>query len=142
MNDDFTALDFDRGQPSHSFIDKKKEVRINLGRVGSLPAEYVALRQSYGPILLGIQSCGMDQDRLDQSCGLLRLNCQTLKIDLLVTKSDRPFDSQWYFFGDLEGLLDAARDELVRPPFSNAIHHQIFMAINAILRDNPHIEKS
>lgn len=134
MNDQFTAIEFHNGLPSHSFVDKKNEVRINLGRAASLPKEYDAMRRTYGDTLMGLQSCGMDQNKMDQMCNLLRLNCESLRIELLVTKSDRPFDSQWYYFGDIDGLIKAARSELVRPPFGNHMHDQISSAITIINR--------
>ncbi|MBU0800179.1 MAG: hypothetical protein KKA05_04165 [Alphaproteobacteria bacterium] len=134
MNEDFTDIEFHHGLPSHSFVDKKNEVRISLGRAATVPKAYAELQGRFGNILLGIQSCGMDQARLDQMCNLLRLNCETLRIDLLVTKSNRPFDSQWYYFGDIDGLLKAARSELVRPPFGTILHDQISSAINMLIR--------
>lgn len=129
MTDDFVALDFHHGLPSHSFVDKKNEVRVNVGRPSSVPPQYRPLQEKYGSALLGIQESGMSRDRLDRMCNLLALNCKSLGIEILVTKSDRPFDSQWYFFGDVEGLLKAARDELVRPPFTTAVHDQISKAL-------------
>jgi len=134
MNENFTDLDFHHGLPSHSFVDRKSEVRVNIGRVTALPKAYDAYRTKYGGVLLGIQQSGMNRDDLDRMCNLLALNCKSLGMDLLVTKSDRPFDSQWYFFGDIEGLLRAARDELVRPPFTSAVHDQISKAIGIITK--------
>ncbi len=134
MNENFIDLDFYHGLPSHSFVDKKAEVRVNIGRVSSVPHKYRHLVEKYGGILLGIQQSGMPADRLDQMCNLLALNCASLRLELLVTKSDRPFDSQWYFFGDIEGLLKAAQDELVRPPFTKAMHDNISFAIGRSLR--------
>ena len=123
MNENFIDLDFYHGLPSHSFVDKKAEVRVNIGRVSSVPHKYRHLVEKYGGILLGIQQSGMPADRLDQMCNLLALNCASL-----------PFDSQWYFFGDIEGLLKAAQDELVRPPFTKAMHDNISFAIGRSLR--------
>ena len=134
MNESFIDLDFYHGLPSHSFVDKKSEVRVNIGRVSTVPKEYTEYQEKYGGVLLGIQQSGMTADKLDQMCNLLALNCRSLGLELLVTKSDRPFDSQWYFFGNIEGLLKAARDEIVRPPFTNAVHDQITSAIGIILR--------
>jgi hypothetical protein len=134
MNEDFTDIEFFHGLPSHSFVDKKSEVRVNLGRAATVPKAYAGMAEKYGNVLLGIQSCGMDQGRLDQMCNLLRLNATTLRIELLVTKSNRPFDSQWYYFGDIDGLLRAARDELVRPPFTSVLYDQIGSAVGALLR--------
>lgn len=129
MNEDFNDIEFYRGTASHSFVDKKNDVRINIGQAASLPARYDSLRAAYHNILMGVQSCGMDQALLDQICNLLRLNCESLGVELLVTKSNRPFDSQWYFYGDIEGLLQAARRELVRPPFTPAFYDDIERAI-------------
>lgn len=137
MNDDFTDIEFYHGLPSHSFVDRKAEVRINLGRAAQVPKIYDAMAAKYGNILMGLQSCGMDQKRMDQACNLLRLNCETLKIELLVTKSSRAFDSQWYYFGDIAGLLKAASSELVRPPFTSAMYDQISSAMNILLRKPP-----
>lgn len=134
MNHDFTDIEFYHGLPSHSFVDRKADVRINLGRAALVPKAYDEMSQKYGNILLGLQSCGMDQKRMDQMCNLLSLNCETLKIDLLVTKSNRPFDSQWYYYGDIQGLLKAASGELVRPPFTPAVYDQISSAMNILLR--------
>lgn len=128
MNNDFVDLDFHHGLPSHSFVDKKSEVRVNIGRLSTVPPQYRPLQEKYGNVLLGIQESGMSRDRLDRMCNLLALNCKSLGIEIVVAKSDRPFDSQWYFFGNIEGLLKAARDELVRPPFTNAVHDQISKA--------------
>lgn len=134
MNHDFVDIEFYRGMPSHSFVDKKNKVRVNVGRAASLPKNFDVMASRYNNILLGIQSCGMDQARMDQMCNLLRLNAETLRIELLVTKSTRPFDSQWYFFGDIDGLIKAARNELVRPPFAPSVYEQISSAITMILR--------
>ena len=129
MNEDFTDIEFLRGMPAYSFIDRKAEVRISIGPAATLPKSYDALREAGGNVLLGIQSAGMDQNRLDQLCASLRTECAALGIRLAVTKSTRPFDSQWYYFGDIDGLLRAARDELARPPFGAAAHDQIAGAI-------------
>jgi hypothetical protein len=134
MNEDFTDIEFHHGLPSHSFVDRKAEVRINLGRAARVPKAYDEMSQKYGNILLGLQSCGMDQRKMDQACNLLRLNCETLQVELLVTKSNRPFDSQWYYFGDIQGLLKAASSELVRPPFTSVVYDQISSAMNILLR--------
>lgn len=134
MNEDFIDIEFFHGLPSHSFVDRKAEVRINLGRAALVPRPYEPMARRYGNILMGIQSCGMDQKILDQMCNMLRLNCQTLGIELLVAKSDRAFNSQWYYFGDIYGLLKAASNETVRPPFTSAIHDQISSAMNILLR--------
>ncbi|MCB9990997.1 MAG: hypothetical protein H6867_06415 [Rhodospirillales bacterium] len=134
MADTFIDIDFYHGLPSHSFVDKKTEVRINLGRLSSVPKDYESYRNKYGDILLGIQQSGMTADKLDQMCHLLALNCKSLGIELLVTKSNRHFDSQWYFFGDIQSLLRAASDDLVRPPFTSAVHDQINQAMNILLR--------
>ena len=136
MADTFIDLDFYHGLPSHSFVDKKMEVRINLGQSSTVPKDYLPYEQKYGNILLGIQQSGMPGDKLDQMCHLLSLNCKSLGIELLVTKSDRYFDSQWYFFGDIAGLLKMARDDLVRPPFTTAVHDHILSAINIIQKRN------
>jgi len=132
MANDFVDLEFHHGLPSHSFVDKKSEVRVNIGRLGSMPPQYKDMQAKYGSVLLGIQESGMSRDRLDRMCNLLALNCKSLGIEVLVVKSDRPFDSQWYFFGDIEGLMKAARDELVRPPFTNAVHGQISKAMQIV----------
>lgn len=132
MNEDFINLDFYHGLPSHSFVDKKNEVRINIGRPSSVPPELVDIEKKYGSVLLGIQEAGMQRDRLDQMCSLMALNCRSLGIEIKVTKSDRPFDSQWYFFGDIEGLMRAAEDEIVRPPFTRAMHEHISRAIYTV----------
>ena len=129
MNEDFVDLDFLHGLPSHSFVDKKSGVRVNIGRVSIVPLSHKQLKDKYGDALLGIQESGMDRQRLDQMCNLLALNCRSLAIDVIVAKSDRPFDSQWYFFGDIEGLMRAAEDELVRPPFTKSVHENISRAI-------------
>lgn len=134
MNEDFFDIDFHHGLPSHSFVDKKSEVRVNIGKPSSVAPPYQHYIKEYGGVLLGIQSSGIARDRLDQMCNLLALNCRSLGVDILVVKSDRPFDSQWYFFGDIEGLLRAARDDLVRPPFTNAVHDQILRAMTIIMR--------
>jgi hypothetical protein len=134
MNENFIDLDFYHGLPSHSFVDKKSEVRVNIGRTSTVPKSYVHYTEKYGGVLMGIQQSGMDADKLDRMCSLLGLNCRSLGIELLITKSDRPFDSQWYFFGDIEGLLKAAQDELVRPPFTRTVHEQITSAMRIILK--------
>ena len=128
--EDFINLDFLHGLPSHSFVDKKNEVRVNVGRISSVPPGLTDTASKYGHVLMGIQEAGMDRDRLDSMCNLLVLNCKSLGIDLTISKSDRPFDSQWYFFGDIEGLMKAAIDEIVRPPFSTGVHENISRAMN------------
>lgn len=134
MNEDFLSLDFYHGLPSHSFVDKKSEVRVNIGRPSSVPPAHQHLVEKYGGVLMGIQESGMNRQRLDQMCNLLALNCRSLGIDILVVKSDRPFDSQWYFFGDIESLLRAAHDQLVRPPFTSAVHDQISRAMYIVTK--------
>jgi len=135
MNEDFVDLDFYHGLPSHSFVDKKSEVRVNIGTAGSVPPELHEIERKYGRVLLGIQESGMSRQRLDQMCNLLALNCKSLGIELRLSKSDRPFDSQWYFFGDIEGLLNASADQLVRPPFTTAVHDQIRRALTLASSD-------
>lgn len=132
-NENFSDIDFHQGLPSHSFIDKKSGVRINIGRPSLLPPDLKTLQDRYGSVLMGIQESGMARDRLDRTCTLLALNCKSLGIEIVVSKSDRAFDSQWYILGDIEGLLRAARDELVRPPFTPALHDQISRAVAIVL---------
>lgn len=129
MNEDFNDIEFYRGTATHSFIDKKNDVRVNIGAAASLPARFDPIRLAYNNMLMGVQSCGMDQSLLDQMCNLLRLNCKSLGVELLVTKSNRPFDSQWYFYGDLEGLIQVAQRELVRTPFGSALYPDIDRAL-------------
>lgn len=134
MTDSFVDLDFHHGLPSHSFVDKVAGVRVNIGRPSIIPPAYRNLQEKYGDVLLGLQESGIARDKMDRMCDLLALNCKSLGIDLLVTKSNRPFDSQWYYFGDIEALLKASKDELIRPPFTSAVHDQILRAIDIVLR--------
>lgn len=138
MNEDFNDIEFLRGMAHHSFVDKKNEVRVNVGYAATMAPRYHALRDIGHNILIGVQSCGMDQARLDQMCDFLRLNCATLGVDLLVTKSNRPFDSQWYIYGDIAGLLRQAQRELVRPPFSPPLYNDLDRALG-MMRRHRHI---
>lgn len=134
MTDTFTNLDFHHGLPSHSFVDKKSGVRVNLGHAGSFPQELQHYIARYGGILLGLQEAGIDGGQLDRVCATLESNARALGLDILIGKSDRPFDRQWYFFGDIVGLLEAAWDERLQPPFGTILHDRISKAMSIITR--------
>lgn len=133
MNEDFTDIGFHHGSPSHSFIDRKNEVRISMGRA-AVPAAHAALAEKFGHVLLSVTAAGMDVSRFDQICNMMRLNAQTARLDVLVTKGQTPFDGQWYILGDIAGLLRAAQDSMLRPPFGPALHDDIMRAAAIINR--------
>ncbi len=127
-NINFTGLDF-KGLPDFGLMDRKAGLRIMIGHAGRIPNEYSEIENKFGGILMGIQSAGMDQDRIDMACKAMVDECDKEGIDLLITKSDRHFDSQWYFFGDLDTMLNAVLMRRVTPPFNVGMVLNIMRAI-------------
>jgi hypothetical protein len=49
--------------------------------------------------------------------------------DILITKSDLPFDSRWYIIGDLHKLLELASRERITLPFSRFLNDSVMQEL-------------
>ena len=128
MNHDFYDLDFERGIAAFSFIDRKAEVRLNLGLVTKPPKAIQALCEKYHNVMIGIESAGIDQERMDQICNSMKLECTNSSVDVLIAKGNRPFASSWYVVGDIPRLLVMAENGTMKAPFTEMVHEQIWRA--------------
>jgi hypothetical protein len=120
-----TPLNFDTGAVSWSCLDKRAGLEITLGRISGLPARYEPLSAFHGGRALGIIARGMGQDILDGNCKRLIEVCDRERLKILITRSDLPFDSRWYWIGNLKPLFAQAKLGRIHLPISPFLYDTI-----------------
>lgn len=128
MNEDFADLDFESGIAAFSFIDRKAEIRLNLGLVSKPPKHIDAIASQFNYIMIGIEGAGMLKDRLDQICNTMKTDCKNHSVNVLIAKGNRPFSSSWYILGDIERFLYLVESDMIKAPFTEVVHEQIWRA--------------
>ena len=120
-----TPLNFNDGIIGKKWIDKKTGLEISIGFVSGLPGEIADISYESGDVALGLLDAGIGQKELDQACQKLHEDAEREDFELLVTKSDFPFDSRWYIIGHINQLFDAAARDRIALPFSNFLYDEI-----------------
>lgn len=120
-----TPLNFNHSIVGQSILDKKAGIEIVLGYVSGLPPEYGDLLFFRRGLALTLMDKGITQGVLDRDCRKLAENCQAQKMDVLITKSDFPFDPRWYLIGDLEQLFELGLKDGIDLPVSSFLYDSI-----------------
>jgi hypothetical protein len=129
-----TPLNFNDSLIGQSWIDKKTGIEVSIGYVSGLPADLSDIAYESGDIGISFMDRGIGQRELDMACQKLAEECLAEDFELLLTKSDFPFDARWYMIGNLGQSLDAAKMDRISLPFSNFLYDEIQDHINKYKR--------
>jgi hypothetical protein len=129
-----TPLNFDDTLIGKILNDKKTGLDIIPGHINGLPSPLANMAKTYGHLCFALINRGMGQQELDLSCRKLSGDCLSESFDILITKSDLPFDSRWYIIGDLNSLLEAARQDRMSLPFSDFMYDELQQILNKHVR--------
>ncbi len=129
-----TSLNFNDSIIGKSFVDKKTGVKISFGYVSGLPPDLAEIAEQYSSIGLSLMENGMGQHELDQTCQSLISQCGVEDFDILITKSDLPFDVRWFVIGDLNAMLLAARSDRISLPFSDFLYDELQQVVDRYSR--------
>ncbi|MEZ5813141.1 MAG: hypothetical protein R3E13_00200 [Alphaproteobacteria bacterium] len=129
-----TPLNFNDTLIGKLLNDKKAGLDIIPGHISGLPPRLAVMAETYGHLCLALINRGMGQQELDMACGKLAGDCLSEDFDILITKSDLPFDSRWYIAGDLDALLEAARQDRMSLPFSDFMYDELQQILNRHVR--------
>ena len=102
-----------------------------MGLISGLRSSYVQYQQMHKGFTLAFQEQGMPQNELDNMCGKMVEQAQSLSINVLATKSDLPFDNRWFLLGDIRALINAARQDKIFMPLSNFLYDSILVEFEA-----------
>lgn len=120
-----TSLNFNDAIIGKSLNDKKMGVDVSLGYLSGMPPELAEMAENHGNIGIAIMERGMGQHELDNTCQKLAGDCLNEDFDILITKSDYPFDARWYLIGDLLEMIELARKDRMSLPFSNFLYDEL-----------------
>lgn len=123
----FTRLIFDFEELNQTIVDKRNGLKISLGLIKGLRGNYARYMTINNGFTLAFQEQGMPQNELDNLCGKMAEQAQSLGIDILSTKSDLPFDNRWFVMGDIRRLIEAAQQDKIFMPFSNFLYDGIIV---------------
>lgn len=119
FNTNLTRLNFHYDEINKVLIDKKLGLKISLGLVSGLRGIYGPYQNINQGFALCIQEQGIPQNELDRICSYISEDANIEMVDILLTKSDLPFDNRWYVMGNIRGLIEAARRDKIRFPLSH-----------------------
>ena len=122
FNTNVTRLNFHYDDIYKTIIDKKLGLKISMGLLSGLRMPYSHYQNKNKGFCIGLQEQGMPQDALDKLCLEIIEETKLKCFDLLITKSDLPFDNRWYIAGDMREFLEAARDDKIKMPFTPSIY--------------------
>ena len=129
-----TPLNFNDALIGKSLNDKKNGLDIIFGYLSGMPPDLAEIAESHGSVALALMDRGIGQQELDQACQKLSGECLNESFELLVTKSDLPFDSRWYLIGALPDLLEAARRDRIALPFSDFLYDELQQTLDKYVR--------
>ena len=84
-----------------------------------MPPDIAEIAENYNDLAIALMDRGIGQAELDKACQNLAGQVISADFNLLVTKSDLPFDARWYLIGDLKALMEAIDIGQVNVPFSD-----------------------
>ncbi|MFP4313552.1 MAG: hypothetical protein ACLFR0_04400 [Alphaproteobacteria bacterium] len=125
----YNRLNFHFDEIYKTMVDKKNGLKISLGLVSGLRgnnSRYMSINKGF---TVSFQEQGMPQNELDILCNKMAEQAQSLGIDVLLTKSDLPFDNRWFVMGDLRGLIEAARQDKIFMPLSDFLYEGIIVEL-------------
>lgn len=127
MADDtiITSLNFNDNIPGKILNDKRNEQDILIGYVSGLPARYEKEEAHNRGLSIALFDKGIGQNELDNRCQKLSSDCHTQGLEVLVTKSDYPFDRRWYLIGDLVSMLNLAQSGKMTVPISEFYYEEL-----------------
>ncbi len=120
-------LNFDSTALSRSLVDKKSGLLLALGFVNGLSSPHQAFEKLHGGFAIALQEQGMGQGELDRACDRLAGEIVLQGVNVLVAKSDLPFDSRWFIMGDIGSLLDLADMDRISLPFDRMLYGPILV---------------
>lgn len=120
-----TTLNFNDNIPGNKFTDPKNELEVIMGYVSGLPLLYENESLYNRGLAIALFDKGVGQDVLDKWCQKLSEDCSVEGFEILVTKGDYPFDRRWYIIGNIIALIDFAKLDKIKLPFSPAVYDHI-----------------
>ena len=123
----FTSpLNFNDSLIGKSINDRKGGLNIIFGYVSGLDTDAYELLYHNKGVGIALSDCGIGQKELDRACQKLSGDCRAEDFEILITKSDLPFDSRWYLIGDLRKLIDLAQKDRITLPFSKHLTNSVY----------------
>ncbi len=129
-----TSLNFNDTLIGKSLNDKKNGLDIILGYLSGMPPDLAEMAEKYGNIGISLMDRGIGQRELDHACQKLLDQCLNEDFEILITKSDLPFDARWYLIGALPDLLEAARQDRISLPFSDFLYDELQETLDNYVR--------
>ena len=118
-------LNFNDGLIGKSINDRSNGVDVIFGYVSGLAGDDYDFLQYNKGVGIALMDRGMGSAQLDRACQQLSEECRIEKCDILITKSDLPFDSRWYLIGDIEEMINLADKDRITLPFSKSINDSV-----------------
>lgn len=131
FNTSYTRLNFHYDEIYKTIIDKRNGLKISMGLISGLRSSYLQYQNMNKGFTLSFQEQGMPQNELDNMCGKMAEQAQSLSINILATKSDLPFDNRWFLLGDIRALINAAQQDKIFMPLSNFLYDSILVEFEA-----------
>ena len=129
-----TPLNFNDALIGKSLNDKKNGLDIILGYLSGMPPDMAEMAEQHSNVAVALMDCGMGQHELDQACQKLAGECLNENFDILITKSDLPFDARWYLIGNLSKTLEAAKQDRISLPFSDFLYDDLQQMLDKYVR--------
>lgn len=126
-----TTLNFNDALIGRSLSDKKNGMDVILGYISGMPPDLAEVSETHGGVGLALMDRGIGQQELDHACQTLAGECLNQDFDVLITKSDLPFDARWYLIGNLAEMLEAARRDRITLPFSDFLYDELIDHLEA-----------
>lgn len=120
-----TPLNFNDALIGKSLNDKKTGLDIIFGYLSGMPPDVAQIAEQNGGIGIALMDRGFGQHELDLACQKLSGDCLNESFDILITKSDLPFDTRWYLIGDINALIETASLDRITLPFSDFLYKDI-----------------
>lgn len=114
-----TPLNFNAAIIGKTLNDAKVGVDIIFGYISGMPPDIAEISENYNDLAIALMDRGIGQANLDRACQDLAGQVLAADFDIMITKSDLPFDARWYLIGDLKALIEAAETDSVSLPFSD-----------------------
>jgi len=112
-------LNFNDGIIGKTLNDRKVGVDIIFGFVSGMPPGLAEIAEAHNDLAIALMDRGIGQQELDHACQQLAGELLNAEYEILIAKSDLPFDSRWYLIGNIRSLITAAKTDDVTLPFSN-----------------------
>lgn len=123
-------LNFNDGIIGKTLNDRKVGVDIIFGFVSGMPPGLAEIAEAHNDLAIALMDRGIGQQELDHACQQLAGELLNAEYEILIVKSDLPFDSRWYLIGNIRSLITAAKTDDVTLPFSNLMCDDIINHID------------